>query len=59
MSSEGVCKIAYAADGTMICDPKTKPNVQGSYIAKPTCPDAKCTVFGKSCVAKFDLKDKK
>lgn len=43
------CKLAYAADGTLICDPKKKPNVQGTYNGQPTCKDSKCTVFGKYC----------
>lgn len=43
------CKLAYAADGTLICDPKKKPNTQGTYNGQPTCKDSKCTVFGKYC----------
>lgn len=44
------CKLAYAADGTLICDPKKKPNVQGEYKGKPTCNTEKCTVYGKACI---------
>jgi hypothetical protein len=44
------CKLAYAADGTLICDPKQKPNVQGEYKGQPTCKSVKCTVYGKTCV---------
>ena len=48
------CKLAYAADGTMICDPKQKPNVQGAYYGAPdkeaSCPKDNCVVFGKVCL---------
>jgi hypothetical protein len=46
----GTCKLAYAADGTLICDPKQTKNVQGVYNGKPTCQSEKCTVYGKTCV---------
>lgn len=63
MSKEEKCKLAYAADGTLICDPKKynkKPVF--TYEGTPTntigssCPDAKCTMFGKVCV-KNDVKN--
>ena len=50
MPNDTTCKLAYAADGTLICDPKKKSNIQGTYTGKPTCSEpAKCTVFGKFC----------
>ncbi len=47
--SQQTCKLAYAADGTLICDPKQKPNTQGTYKGTPTCPNTKCTIYDKKC----------
>lgn len=43
------CKLAYAANGDLICDPKQKKTIQGEYKGQPSCNDGKCTVYGKSC----------
>ena len=56
-TTENKCKIAYAADGTTICDPKTRPNIQGSYVSKPSCAQTNCTVFGKTCIPNKKLKE--
>ena len=47
--ANNTCKLAYAADGTLICDPKTSKNIQGIYLGTPTCGDD-CNVYGKRCV---------
>jgi len=52
-SNEIKCKLAYAADGTLICDPKKyikKPifNYEGSPI-NMSCSPSKCTIYNKSC----------
>jgi hypothetical protein len=55
MSSSGEkCKLVYAADGTLICDPK-KYNKAPIFVYEGTptiseCPNAKCTMFGKVCI---------
>lgn len=53
INSEKKCKLAYAADGTLICDP-TKSKSIYNYNGTPTCStDAKCTIFGKTCIKKL------
>ena len=50
MSAQGEkCKLAYAADGTLICDPKQKGKLTG-YFANHGCSAEQCTVFGKVCI---------
>lgn len=57
LDSKDKCKLAYAADGTLICDPKKyKSKPIYNYEGKPAdfndkCD--KCIVFDKSCIKKL------